>query len=184
MFGDLNDNLLSCGNKLKPIINANRLYQVINKPTRVTPDSATLLDILVTNKPELVIHNEVPQTVADHDLITATITITKPKRVPETRTCRHHGSYTPDTLCNALLNAVPSLNTIFTTDDDNAQVDTLTSVMADCIEECAPVVTTEIKKPFAPWITDEIRSAMTIRNALQSQLKLNRHNSLLQEQRE
>ncbi len=54
--------------------------------------------------------------------------------------------------------------------------------MADCIEQYAPVVTTEIKKPFAPWITDKIRSAMTVRNDLQSQLKFNRHNSVLQKQ--
>ncbi len=36
--------------------------------------------------------------------------------------------------------------------------------------------------PFAPSITDEIRSAMKSRNALQSRLKLNRHNTVIQEQ--
>lgn len=95
MLGDLNENILRCGNKLKVLINANRLHQIINKPTRVTPDSATLLDVLVTNKPDLIIHSDVlPKIVADHDLITATINITKPKRTPETRTFRHHGWYT------------------------------------------------------------------------------------------
>ncbi len=143
MFGDLNDDLFRYGNKLKTIINANRLHQIINKPTRVTPNSATLLDILVTNKPELIIHRDaVPKIIADHDLITATINITKRKRIPETRTSRHHGSYTPDILCNALLNAAPTLYTIFSTDDVNTQVDTLTSVMVACIDQCAPVVTT------------------------------------------
>ncbi len=92
------------------------------------------------------------------------------------------GSYTPQALCIALLNAAPALNTIFITDDVNAQVDTLTSVIVDCIDQCALVVTTEIKKPFGPWIADEIPSAMTARNALQSRLKRDRYNLVIQEQ--
>ncbi len=46
VLGDLNDDFLTSGNKLSAIIRANKLYQIIDKPTRMTPQSATLLDIL------------------------------------------------------------------------------------------------------------------------------------------
>ncbi len=135
------------GNRLKQIINANRLHQIIDKPTRVTPDSATLLDVLITNKPESIIHSDVlPKIIADHDLISTTINITKPKRTSKIVSFRHHGSYTKDAVCTAFLNAAPTLNNIFSTDDVNVQADTLTFVMVDCLDQCAPVVTTRIKK--------------------------------------
>ncbi len=70
VLGDLNDNLLSSGNRLKTILNANRLRQIVDKPTRVTPQSATLLDIIATDKYDTVIHKDViPNVIADHDLI-------------------------------------------------------------------------------------------------------------------
>ncbi len=50
VFGDLNDNLLINNSSLKKIIEAYGLSQVITKPIRVTPQSATLLDVLITNK--------------------------------------------------------------------------------------------------------------------------------------
>ncbi len=49
MLGDINDDLLKRGNKLSTIININILHQIVDKLTRVTQKSATLLDIIVTN---------------------------------------------------------------------------------------------------------------------------------------
>lgn len=183
MFGDINDDLLSRNNKLEAIIRLNNLHQMIDKPTRVTPHSSTLLDILVTNRPDTIIHKEViPCNIADHDLITAKINIVKPKRSPVMKTFRHLGTYSKDALCDTLLSATPALSVILSTDDVDYQTHTLTSVLSTCLDHCAPIVTTVIKKPLAPWINDDIRSAMKIRNTLQTCLKLDRHNLVLQEQ--
>lgn len=183
MFGDLNDDLLSRSNKLNAIISLNNLHQMIDKPTRITPQSATLLDILVTNRPDTLLNKDViPSNIADHDIITATVNISKPKRPPLIKTFRHLGAYSKDTLCDALLTATPALNVIPSTDDVDVQTNTLTSILTDCLDQCAPLVTTVIKKPFAPWISDEIRSAMATRDTLQARLKLDRHNTVLQEQ--
>ncbi len=150
---------------------ANKLYQIIDRPTRVTPQSATLLDILITNKQHTIIHtNVIPSTTADYNQITATINITKPKRLPVNRTARYLGAYSKDSLCNALITAEPALRNIPLIDDIDAQVDILTSVFMSCLNQCAPVVTTVVNKPFAPWLHDEIRSAMSTRNTLQSHL--------------
>ncbi len=56
VFGDLNDDWLSGSSKLRTIIRASKLHQIIDRPTRVTPQSATLLDILITNKQHTIIH--------------------------------------------------------------------------------------------------------------------------------
>ncbi len=182
VLGDINDDWLSSGNKLSAIIRANKLYQIIDRPTRVTPQSATLLNIPINNKQHTIIHKDViPSTIADHDQITATINIAKPKRLPVTRTSRHLGAYSKDSLRNALLTAEPALSRIPLPDDVDVQVDILTSVFTSCLDHCAPVVTTIVNKTFAPWLNDEIRSAMATRNAFQSRLKQDRRNVTLQE---
>ncbi len=183
VLGDLNDNLLSSGNRLKAILSANRLHQIVDKPTRVTPQSATLLDIIATNKYDTVIQKDViPNVIADHDLINVVVNISKPKRKNVMKTFRHFGSYSNDALCNALLTETPTLNKIPLTDDVDTQVNILTSALTKCLDQCAPLVTQEIKRPPAPWINDEIRSAMVVRNTLQARLKLDRNNAALQEQ--
>ncbi len=73
------------------------------------------------------------------------------------------------------------MNKILFTDDVNKQVGFFTEVFIKCFDACAPVVTKEIKRPFAPWMNDDLRRAMKVRNNAQSNLKADRHNSRLQE---
>lgn len=183
ILGDLNDDLFSSNNKLSQIIKNTKLCQIIDKPTRVTPMSATLLDVIITNKPDIVIHSDVtPCGIADHDLVSVIVDITKPKRQPEIRTLRNLKDYNKDMFCNKILNEVPSLNTILQTDDVNKQVEVFNDVFIKCLNECAPVVTKEVRRPYAPWIGEDITLAMGIRNDLQKSLKKDRYNTLLQEQ--
>lgn len=168
-------------NKLGTIICINKLHQIID--TRVTPQSATLLDIIVTNKHDAIIHKDIiPNTIADRDLITATVKITKPKRKPGMRTFRHLGAHSKDLSCDGLIGAAPALKEISSTDNVDIQVHSLTSVLSNCLEQCAPFVTKEINEPFDSWINDEIRSAMSTRNTLQARLRQNRNNAELLEQ--
>ena len=70
VLGDLNDDILSRKCQLSRIVTNNKLTQVIDKPTRITPTSATLLDVIITNNPDTIIKSEVsPQAIADHDLV-------------------------------------------------------------------------------------------------------------------
>ena len=74
IFGDFNDNFLHVSCKMKDILLNTNLTQLIDKPTRITAASATLLDMAITNKPESIIHSDtIPCHVGDHELITATI---------------------------------------------------------------------------------------------------------------
>ncbi len=176
ILGDLNDDLLSNNSKLSRILKNNKVSQVIDKPTRVTPTSATLLDVAITNKNDIITtHDVIPQVVADHDLISVTVSVTKPKRQPVKRTFRHLGGYCKLKLCSLLIENSHYMNKILFTDDVNKQVGLSTEVFIKCLDACAPVVTKEIKRSFAPWMNDDLRRTIKIRNNTQNNLKADRH---------
>ncbi len=139
VLGDLNDNFLSDGNRLNAILSTNELHQIVEKPTRVTPQSATLLDIIATKIYDKVIHKDViHNSIADHDLIIVIVYITKPKRKTVMKTYHYLAAYSNNALCNVLLVETPTLNKILLTDDVDTQVNMLTSVITNCLDQCAP----------------------------------------------
>ncbi len=181
ILGDFNDNILSNNSKMKQIIANSKLKQVIIKPTRITPTSATLLDLVITNKSESILHSDtIPCPVADHELVTVTVNLQKPKRSPIVKTFRDLTDYSPNTLCSLLSQHRRSLNQIFVTDDTNIQVNIFTEIFNKCINECAPLVTREVRRPFAPWIDEHLRALIRERNTTQKNLKNDRLNVVLQ----
>ena len=183
VLGDFNDDILSKGNKMCGIIKNNKLSQMIEEPTRVTPTSATLLDLIITNKPDLVlVKSVVPQVIADHDLISIKVNIRKPKRQPVTKTFRHLGKYTKDTLCELLLLEAYNLNQIMESDDVDLQINIFNDTFTRCLDNCAPFVTKEIARPFTPWFNEDLRQAIQNRNDMRKKLKSDRSNLDLQQQ--
>ena len=81
-----------------------------------------------------------------------------------------------------LLSEVPTLNTILQSDDVDFQVNKFTSVFQSCIDLCAPMVTKQITRPPAPWMTNELEESIHKRNQLQKALKCDRDNTLLESQ--
>ena len=182
IFGDLNDNMLAPNTKISQIIKNLNLSQMINKPTRITATTESLIDVLITNKPEMIIHSDVlPSFIADHELITTVLNIDKPKRKPEYRTFRSLRNYNQESLCNTLLDQTSTLNDILLTDDINTQTEILTKALNKCVDLCAPVTTQLIRRPPAPWISDDIKKSIKDRDTLQKQLKLDRSNVMVQE---
>ena len=86
LLGDLNDDQLICQSKLLKIVNTMNLVQVINEPTRITPTSKTLLDVVITNAHEIISGSEVTAShLSEHELISVEIDLRKPKRKPEVK---------------------------------------------------------------------------------------------------
>ncbi len=56
IFGGSKDSFLLVSCKMDILLNTN-LTQLIDKPTRITATSATLLDMVITNKPQSIIHS-------------------------------------------------------------------------------------------------------------------------------
>ncbi len=120
LLGDLNDDLLQSNSKISLIIKNKKLLQVIEKPTRITPTSATLLDVIITNKLHIVLSSDmIPHYVADHDLITITVNIRKPKFSTTLKTFRDLSHCDKNTFWWQLLSEVDNLNQILNTDNLN-----------------------------------------------------------------
>ncbi len=83
------------------------MTQIINKPTRITSTSATLLDLVITNKPDVILSQDVvPQVIADHDLVYVVLNVRKPRKQPVVKTFRNMKNYDKDTFCSLLLDNV------------------------------------------------------------------------------
>ena len=141
ILGDFNENLLVGNSKMSKIIKSNKLTQVIDKPTRITPTSSTLLDLVITNKPDTIYSCDVvPQEVANHDLISIAVDICKPKRSPVIPTFQHLGDYTKKKFFFRLLQKTHNFNMILNTDDVNTQIDIFNANFINCLNECAPLL--------------------------------------------
>ena len=78
IFGDFNDNLLNHGNKMSKMVKSLKLEQLISKPTRITPISATLIDLMITNNKDMIAAIDViPSPIADHEAISVKLNIKK-----------------------------------------------------------------------------------------------------------
>ena len=153
IFGDFNDDYLNKGNHISKVCKNLNLWQVIEKPTRITQHSSTLLDLIITNNINMIVQSDVtPSPIADHEMVSTLINIRKPKKEVEVRTYRCRKNYSPNIFCNLLLNEITTLNAILATDDINEQVDIFTVTFNSCLDECSPVITKELSRPFAPWI--------------------------------
>ena len=65
-MGDVNDDLLAKGNNLNKVIKDLNLKQIINKPTRITQTSSTLLDVIISNSSHIMIESDVtPSSIAN-----------------------------------------------------------------------------------------------------------------------
>ena len=96
IFGDINDDMFFKNNKLSKILKSLNLIQIIDKPTRITNTSSTLIDVIITNRGDLVLNSDVlPSPIADHELISLNVDIKKPKRKKETKTFRCLSQYSP-----------------------------------------------------------------------------------------
>ena len=179
VLGDFNDDQFLPNNKIEKITQSLHLTQMIKKPTRITSTSSTLIDLAITNRPNFVVHSDVLSCpVGDHELLTTTINVRKERKPPIIRTFRSLRNYSQNNLCDLLLNDTDALNYILCTDNVNDQVSIFTSIFMKCLNSCAPFVTKEIKRPYAPWIDDQIKEEIKIRNNLHKVFKLNRQDPI------
>ena len=179
ILGDFNDDQFLADNKIGKITQALHLTQLIKKATRITSSSSTLIDLAITNKPDFIIHSDVLSCpVGDHELLNITINVRKERRPPVIRTFRSLSNYSQNIFCDLLLNDTDILNYILHTDNVNEQLSIFTSIFIKCLNSCAPFVTKEVKRPYAPWIDNEIKAAIKIRNSLHKVFKLNRRDCI------
>ncbi len=102
-LGELNDDYSCTNSKQRNILSTTRLCQIVETPTRVITNYTTLLNVIITNTPNIIIASEVtPSPIFDHDLISAAINLHKTKHQPLVVTKCQLRNYSPALFCNIL----------------------------------------------------------------------------------
>ena len=167
ILGDFNCNYLDTKNctHFKEQLILNGLIQVITEATRTTNVSQTLIDLLLSNKPEHLSDVEViPSAISNHDIIGCRRKIGNYKPDPETITCRNYKNYDADKVKVQL--AGESWNFVYNKTDPNAMWNDLKTDLKNLLNEHAPKLQKRIKGKISPWITNNIKKEMNKQDSL------------------
>lgn len=141
------------------------LHQVVNHATRITEDTATMIDYILTTDPRRVSDvsvSPISSEVSDHDLIYCEIRYLSKKPPPRYKTARDfkHLNYTR---FSDDLKSIP-WNNIYDIDDIDGKVTFLNNNIIALLDIHAPFKTYKITKKYAPWLTDTLREMMRLRD--------------------
>lgn len=171
-MGDLNIDISKTEahstNLLYTVINDLELSQLINAPTRTTENSSTIIDLILTTNIDLVLHSGVQNcSFSDHDGVFATLLISKPK--PIFRHCRIFKNINPDNFRCALTEK--NLDQIYYMKSIEEKVRFLNDSILSVFNTLAPIRLVKFTRPPAPWLTENIRFLMTLRDNAKNKYK-------------
>ena len=183
LMGDPNSsNLLTKDNsKTKHIVQIYDTYgmtQIMKDPTRITSDTQTLTDHIVTNIPKNTAESGVvPCGVSDHDLIYIIryTRIPKIKKEPKVLTVRTHKNLSEASLLDDLHNFPVELILESSGNPDTLWL-TWKSFFTNIIKKYAPVQTIRVRWNSLPYVTAEVKHMMRIRDKLRG--KVNKRGSV------
>ena len=154
--------------KLLQILRDNNLSQIIDKPTRVTQDSKTLIDHIYVSHSSNIIHKSVPTfSVSDHYPVCVTRKISKLKSdsshtVISYRSTKH---FHLDTFMGDLFNAPWNDINKFTSPDDALAL--WNNIFNTILNKHMPIKQKRVKHQISPpWMNSTIRNAMAFRDKL------------------
>lgn len=173
-LGDLNINVLhSQANnaiKLKEILDTYELLQHISEPTRITQNSQTLIDLIVTTKNiEITDAGCIPMhDMSDHNLIYCKLAKYKSK-IHKYHTYRDFSKFNNETFLQDLDNI--NWQMYYRSNSSNFKVDFLNTSITTLFDRHAPLVTARITKKPAPWLTDVIKLLIKRRDYAHTRFK-------------
>lgn len=126
------------------ILSAFNLKQIVSKPTRMTPLSATLIDHMIINNNTKIAHTDVLpcETISDHDGPYAIINIKYDKFKPRYKMIRDERQFDRESFVSDFSNL--PISVIYAIDDPEEKVEILHKFMQDCIDRHAPLRRTKI----------------------------------------
>ena len=143
------------------------LHQHVERPTRITSKSKTMIDHIISNKPNCITYcNVLPcPTISDHDEPFVCINIRTTRFQPRFKFIRHEKKFDKEAFIRDF-SALP-FNLVYSTDDPDGKLEIFSSLFKSCLDEHAPVRRTKITRPPAPWLNmKDIRNLQNERNEL------------------
>jgi len=172
LMGDLNCNLTPInrlGELLKQAMDDLYLTQIINKPTRISQFSSTLIDVIFTSSPG---HFESSGTLlftgSDHLMVYGELTL-RVFNSPHLVTLRSFGHCVEDDLLSDLRESHWSVMGMYNDIDDKWGY--WKSLYLKIVNKHAPVLTFRKKRDPHPWVTSEILQLLHNRNYFKKKFK-------------
>lgn len=165
----LNDNSLQ---KLNDLLECFDLNQIIDEPTRYSETSAKLIDVICCshNIPIKNTHVSAASSLfSDHCLVSCTLGRGKYKYEPFQYTFRDYKYFDHASFTNDLKNA--NFDQIFNFIDINDKVNCFNNLLLNLFDLYAPIKTVMIRKKKSPWLTDNIRAMMSLRDKALAKFK-------------
>ncbi|CAB4006181.1 Hypothetical predicted protein [Paramuricea clavata] len=162
--GDFNVDLLrpdkADTKKYNDVLESMNLDQLVTKPTRTTPHSATLIDHVITNMKQQVSHCDVLPSpfISDHDAPYFCLNVRVPRFVPRFKMIRNERNFNIDSFTKSF-NEIP-LSLVYAVDDPDSQPNFKRTAMLSV--KCL-VKTTPMKSPN--------RRYRDVRNKLKTKIK-------------
>ena len=162
IMGDFNINYENDKNSrlhhdIKNIMTFHGFKQIVTTPTRITKDTATLIDhIFVTKPSNFPSSSAVTTCISDHDFIYCCRKINTTKFSFRTIKCRNYCRYNSANLRNDVRDVdwTPVYNNNI---DVNSAVTYLTTKLKDIFDWHAPLIEKRIKGKPSDWINDNIK---------------------------
>ena len=148
-----------------PTINSSKLISIfdmfnmqngINEPTRVTPTTSSLIDLIVTTRKDLVTSSAaVPLGLFDHNLIYATLRLKNKRPPPTIIKTRDYKKFDEMVFRRDISTAPFDVGSVF--DDPDDRLWAWQTLFLDICNDHVPYKEVKIRSQSAPWITNEIR---------------------------
>ena len=157
------------------------LHQHVEQPTRITANSKTLIDHIISNIPSRVTHTGVLPcpTISDHDAPYACINVRITRFEPRFKIIRNERQFVE----NAFLEDVAALplNIVYSTDDADDKLEIFNRLFKSSIDRHAPLRKMKITRPPAPWLNaEDIKQLQSERNKLRHLAHVTKKDSIWQ----
>ena len=168
LIGDLNCNVSknvpdahTC--KLQFLCSLYQIDQLIKECTRLTPTSATLIDLLLTNTPENISRSGVIHLgISDHSLVYAVRKFIPPKGRQKTREVRNFKNFIEINFIQDVSQL--SWDIVYQFVDPNICWQVWKSLLLDALNRHAPICHKRIRNNSVPWINPQIKQLMRKRD--------------------
>ena len=176
-LGDFNIDMFNIDNvntqRFLTLLHAYNLNQVIQEPPRIGRGSATLIDLILCSSNDFLLSSGVNASldVSDHLLINCKLKLDLSKPKPFFKTYRDFKHFDQQLFYSDLLE-VP-FNSILYIDDINKKLELFNTLVLSLYDVHAPLKTARITKKKAPWITQNIKYFMHLRDRALTKYKKN-----------
>ena len=171
IMGDCNVNYAkeNDNKEFKTILSLNGFHQLIKKPTRVTRDSSTIIDIIATNKNNIKTVRVIPSTLSDHEMVACLRKINYKRFPSKTIRCRNFANYDPAALNRDLGNA--DWEPVYNASNVNQCAAAFNDILETAFNQHAPVINKKIKGRPCPWLNPTLKAKMNDRDKLMRKAK-------------